>query len=168
MRGRFGTARNFFIQDGSFFHSGLNCHRGCSVNSCAPRFPFLARSFLRRDLIFSRSFFAQDDFALAHELVVQPHAVLIRGRFASGARRAAEQPHAGRRLINVRRKRTPVHIEFHAQIARVRDPGYLVAFVNHNDLRDESNEYGTFSHFSVWPRYNSGADAPDFIGAQGR
>jgi hypothetical protein len=168
MRGRFGTARNFFIQDGSFFHSGLNCHRGCSVNSCAPRFHFLARSFLRRDLIFSRSLFAQNDFALADELVVQPQAVLICGRFASGARRAAKQPHAGGRLKNVGRKRTAVHIEFDAQIARVGDPGYLVAFINHDDLRDESNEYGTFSHFSVWPRCNSGADAPNLMSAQGR
>jgi len=168
MRGRFGAARNFSIQDGSFFRSAVRCHRCCSVNSCAPRFHFLARSFLRRDLVFSCSLFAQNDFALAHELVVQPQAVLIRGRFASGARRAAKQPHAGGRLKNVGRKRTAVYIEFDAQIARVGDPGYLVAFVNHDDLRDESNEYGAFSHFSVWPRGNSGADAPDFIGAQGR
>ena len=105
---------------------------------------------------------------MAHELVVQPQAVLVCGRFASGARRAAEQPHAGRRLKNVRRKRTPVHIEFNAQIARVGNPGYLVSFIDHDDLRDESNKYGAFSHFSAWPQYRSGADAPDFIGAQGR
>lgn len=101
--------------------------------------------------LFSRLFFAQDDFAVAHQLVVQPQAVFVRGRFASGARRAAEQPHAGGRLKNVRRKRTAVHIEFHAQIAGVGDPGYLVAFIDHDDLRDESNEYGAFSHFSVRP-----------------
>src|ERR1700731_165450 len=53
-------------------------------------------------LIFSRSLFAQDDLAMADELIVQPQAVLVRGRFASGARGAAEQPHAGRRLKNVR------------------------------------------------------------------
>lgn len=88
---------------------------------------------------------------MAYELVVQPQAVLVRGRFASGTGRAAEQPHASRRLKNVRRKRTAVHIEFDAQIPRVGDPGYLVAFIDHDDLRDESNEYGAFSHFSVWP-----------------
>jgi hypothetical protein len=53
-------------------------------------------------LIFSRSLFAQDDFAVAHELIVQPQTVLVRGRFVSGARRAAEQPHAGRCLKNIR------------------------------------------------------------------
>ena len=105
---------------------------------------------------------------MAHELVVQPQAVLIRGRFASGAGRTAEQPHAGGRLKNVRRERTPVHIKFDAQIARVGDPGYLVAFLDHDDLRDESNEYGAFSHFSVWPRGNSGAVAPKLMSAQGR
>ena len=93
---------------------------------------------------------------MAHELVVQPQAVLIRCRFASGTRRAAEQPHAGRRLKNVRRKGTSVHVEFDAQIACVRDPRHLVGFIDHDDLRDESNEYRAFSHFSVWPQYRSG------------
>src|SRR5467141_1783862 len=53
-------------------------------------------------LILWRSLFAQDDFAVPHELIVQPQAVLVGGRLASGARGAAEQPHAGRRLKNVR------------------------------------------------------------------
>jgi hypothetical protein len=44
----------------------------------------------------------------------------------------------------------------------------LVAFLDHDDLRDESNEYGAFSHFSVWPRGNSGAVAPKLMSAQGR
>jgi hypothetical protein len=119
-------------------------------------------------LIFSRSLFAQDDFAVAHELVVQPQAVFVRGRFASGARRAAEQPHAGRRLKNVRRKRTPVDIEFDAQIASVGDPGDLIAFIDHDYLGDKSNEYGAFSHFSVWPPCRSGADAPKLMSTKGR
>ena len=105
---------------------------------------------------------------MTHGLVIQPQAVLVRGRFASRARRAAEQAHARRRLKNVRRKRTPVDIEFDAQIARVGDPGYLIAFIDHHDLRDESNKYRAFSHFSVWPRRNSGADAPKLMSAQGR
>ena len=98
-------------------------------------------------LVFAELFFPENHFALAHELVVEPQAVLVRGCFASGARRAAEQSHAGWRLKNVGRKRTAVHIEFDAQIARVGDPGYLVAFINHDHLRNESNEYGAFSHF---------------------
>ncbi len=91
--------------------------------------------------------FAQNHFALAHQLVVQPQAIFIRCRFASRARRAAEQPHACRGLKNVRRKRAAIHIKFNAQIACVGNPGDLVAFIEHDDLRDESNEYGTFSHF---------------------
>jgi len=83
---------------------------------------------------------------VAHELVVQPQAILIGGRFAAGARRAAEQAHAGRRLKNVRGKRAAVHIKFHAQIAGVGNPGYLVAFIDHDNLRNKSNEYGAFSH----------------------
>ena len=89
---------------------------------------------------------------MTHELIVQPQAVFVGGRFASGAGRAAEQAHASRRLKNVRRKRTPVYIEFDAQIAGIGDPRYLVAFIDHDDLRDESNKYGAFSHFSVWPQ----------------
>ncbi len=88
---------------------------------------------------------------MAHELVVQPQAVFIGGCFAARTRRAAEQAHAGRRLKNVRRKRTTIHIEFHAQITRVGDPGNLVALIKHDDLRDKTNEYGAFSHFSLWP-----------------
>ena len=97
-------------------------------------------------------FFAENHFAVAYELIVQPQAVLVGGRFASWAWRAAEQAHTGGGLKNVRRKGAAVHIEFDAQIACVGDPGNLVDFIDHDDLRDESNEYGTFSHFSLWPR----------------
>jgi hypothetical protein len=96
-------------------------------------------------------FFAQNHFALAHQLVVQPQAIFIGCCFASGARRAAEETHAGRSLENIRGKRTAVYVKFDAQIPCVRNPGYLVAFIDHDDLRDESNEYGTFSHFSFAP-----------------
>jgi hypothetical protein len=96
-------------------------------------------------------FFAQDDFALAYELVVQPQAVFVGGRLAPRARRTAEQAHASRRLKNVRRKRAAVDIEFYTQIAGVGDPGDLVALINHDDLRDEANEYRAFSHFLLSP-----------------
>src|SRR2546427_2072077 len=114
-------------------------------------FAFLRESFCSANLILWRLFLTQDDFAMAHELVVQPQTVFICGCLAARTRRAAEQAHAGRRLKNVRRKRTPVHIEFHSQIACVGDPGNLVAFIKHDDLRNESNEYGTFSHFLCGP-----------------
>jgi hypothetical protein len=35
-------------------------------------------------------------------------------------------------------------------------------------LRDETNEYGAFRHFSVWLRFGSGADAPNVMIAKGR
>ena len=105
---------------------------------------------------------------MADELIVEPQLVFVGGRFAAGARRAAEQAHARARLKNVGRTGTAVHIKFDAQIARVGDPGYLIAFIDHHDLRDESNKYRAFSHFSVWPRRNSGADAPKLMSAQGR
>src|SRR5258708_1256058 len=95
------------------------------------------------DVLLSAELFSPENhFALAHELVVEPQAVLVRRRFASGTWRAAEQPHAGGRLKNVGRKRTAVHIEFDAQIARVGNPRYLVAFIDHDDLRNKSDEYG--------------------------
>ena len=106
-------------------------------------------------------FFAQDDFALADELVVQPQAIFVRSRFASRTRRAAEQAHAGWGLKNVRGKRAAVRIKFDAQISCVGDPGDLVAFIEHDDLRDESNEYGAFGHFFLSPRCRSGAVVPD-------
>ena len=105
---------------------------------------------------------------MADELIVQPQLVFVGGRFAAGARRAAEQAHAGGCLKNVGRKGTAVHIKFDAQIAGVGDPGNLVAVVENDGLRDESNEYGAFRHFSVWLRFGSGADAPDVMIAKGR
>jgi len=119
---------------------GKNNSEETSEGGCA----LLALCFQRR------LFFAQNDFAMANELVVQPEAVLVRRRFASGARRTAEQAHPRGGLKNIRRKGAAVHIEFDAQIACVGDPGNLVAFIDHDDLRDESNEYGAFSHF-LWP-----------------
>src|SRR2546422_5800468 len=82
----------------------------------------LRESFCSANLILWRLFLAQDDFAVAHELVVQPQTVFVGGCLAARARRAAEQAHAGPRLKNARRKRTTIYIEFHSQNARVGDP----------------------------------------------
>ena len=105
---------------------------------------------------------------MSDELIVQPQLVFIRGRFAAGTWRAAEQAHTGWRLKNIRRKGTAVHVKFDAQIAGVGDPGDLVAVVQHDGLRDETNEYGAFRHFSVWLRFSIGADAPNVMIAKGR
>ena len=93
---------------------------------------------------------------MADQLVVEPQAVFIRRRFAAGSRRAAEQAYARGCLKNVRRKGAAIHVEFDAQIAGVGDPGYLVAFIDNDDLGDKSNEYGAFSHFPGGPYANSG------------
>jgi hypothetical protein len=107
-------------------------------------------------MLLSDLFFPKNDLAVAHQLVVQPQAVLVRGRFASGARRPAQQPHAGGRLKDIRRKWAPVHVKFHAQVAGVGDPGNLVAFIEYHDLGDESNKYGAFSHFRCGPGFARG------------
>jgi hypothetical protein len=101
-------------------------------------------------------FVAENHFTVAYQLIVQPQAVFISGCFAARARRAAKQAHAGRRLKNIRRKRAAIDIEFDAQIAGVGDPGDLVAFIDHHDLRNQSNEYGAFSHCPVWPHATPG------------
>jgi hypothetical protein len=54
-------------------------------------------------------------------------------------------------LKNVGRKGAAVDVEFDAKIAGVRDPGDLVSGVENDYLGDESNEYGTFCHFSSAP-----------------
>src|SRR5260370_28422220 len=99
-------------------------------------------------MLFEGSFLAQDDFAVAYQLVVQPQTVFICCRLAAWTRRTTEQAHAGRCLKNIRRERTTVHVELHPQIPRVGDPVHLVAFINHDDFRAKSNQYGPFTHFS--------------------
>jgi len=89
----------------------------------------------------------------------KPQTVLIGGCFAAGRGGPLSRTHAGRRLKNIRRERTTVHVKFHPQIPRVGNPGNLVAFFKHYDLRDQSNQYGAFSHFLVAP-CGSGAEAP--------
>lgn len=106
-------------------------------------------------------FFTQDHFAVADELVVEPQPVLICGCFAAGTWRTAQEPHAGGRLKHVRGKGTAIRVEFDAQVAGIGDPGNLVAFVQHHNLRNKSNEYRALGHFCLWPRRFSGADAPD-------
>jgi hypothetical protein len=96
-------------------------------------------------------FFTEDDFALADELVVKPEAVLVGGALQTDTGRAAQQAHPCRGLKNVGRKGAAVDVEFDAKIAGVRDPGDLVSGVENDDLGYESDEYGTFCHFSSAP-----------------
>jgi hypothetical protein len=99
---------------------------------------------------------AEDDFALANELIVEPEAVFVGGSLEAGARRAAEKAHSRGRLKDIGGKRAAVDIEFNAQIAGVGDPGDLVAGVENDDLGYESNEYGALCHCSSAPSRNDG------------
>jgi hypothetical protein len=104
-------------------------------------------------------FFAEDNFALADELVVEPETVLVCGALQTDTGRAAQQAHACRGLKNVGRKRAAVDVEFDAKIAGVGDPGDLISRVEHDYLGYESNEYGTFCHFSSAPCKISGCQS---------
>lgn len=97
-----------------------------------------------------RLFFAENHFALAHKLVVEPQAVFVGCCFAAGARRAAHQANPRGRLKNIRRKGAAIHIKFHSQIAGIGNPRNLIAGVDDYRLRNQSNEYGAFSHFVLW------------------
>ncbi len=90
---------------------------------------------------------AENHFAVPHELVIEPQAVFVTGGFAAGTRRAAQQAHAGGRLKNIRGKRTAVDVKLDAQIASVGNPGNLITGIKDHRLRNQSNQYGAFSHF---------------------
>jgi hypothetical protein len=77
--------------------------------------------------LFRLLFLAENDFALAHKLIVEPEPVFVGGSFEADAGRAAQKAHAGRRLKNVGRKGATVDVEFDAKIARVGDPGDLIS-----------------------------------------
>jgi hypothetical protein len=100
-------------------------------------------------------FFAEDDFALAYQLIVEPDAILVGGAFEAESRRAAQQAHAGWSLKNIGRERAAVDVEFDAKIASVGDPGDLISGVENNHLGYESNEYGTLCHFSSAPCFSA-------------
>ena len=90
---------------------------------------------------------AEDHFALAHQLVVEPEAVFIGRGFAAGAWRSAEEADPGGRLKNVRRERAAVHVKLDTQVSRVGNPGNLVAGIQDHGLRNQSNQHRAFCHF---------------------
>ncbi len=94
-------------------------------------------------------FFAEDDFAVADELVVEPQAIFEGGSFDAGAGGSAQEAHACGGLKYVGREGAAVDVEYHAQVAGVGNPGNLVAVVEDDGLGDHADEYGPFSHGSV-------------------
>jgi hypothetical protein len=104
-----------------------------------------------RALFSGALFFAEDDFALAYELIVEPDTILVSGALEAESGRAAQQAHTGGGLKNIGRKRAAVDVEFDAKIAGVGDPGDLISGVENDHLGYKSNEYGTLCHFSSAP-----------------
>jgi|SRR5208282_1443905 len=107
------------------------------------------------DFFFCALLLAEDDFALADELIVEPETILVGGALEADAGRAAQQAHACRGLKNIGRKGAAVDVEFDAKIASIGDPGDLITRVKNDDLRYESNEYGTLCHFSSTPYFHA-------------
>jgi hypothetical protein len=89
---------------------------------------------------------AEEDFAAADELVVDPDAVFVADGFGAGARGTSLQAHSGRRLENVRAEWTAVHVELDAKIASIAEPGNLVAGIEHDGFGEDPDENGAVSH----------------------
>ncbi len=105
---------------------------------------------------------------MPHDLLVEPEAVFEGAGFDPGARRPTEKTHTGGCLENVGGERAAVDVEFDAKIAGVGDPGDLVAVIEHHGLRNKSNEYGAFGHFSVCPHRCMGGGSPPRMSPTGR
>ena len=89
---------------------------------------------------------AEEDFAAADELVVDPDAVLVADGFRTGARGTSLQAHSGRRLEHVRAEWAAVDVEFDAKIASIAEPGNLVAGIEHDGFGEDPDENGAVSH----------------------
>jgi hypothetical protein len=125
---------------------------GTSKNPCS----FLKAWRLALPGLFLRVlFFAENDLALPHQLIVEPEAILVGSAFEADAGRAAQQAHACRGLKDIGRKGAAVYVEFDAKIASVGDPRDLISGVENDYLRYQSNEYGTLCHFSSAPCFRA-------------
>jgi len=90
--------------------------------------------------------FAEEDFAAAYELFVDPDAVFVADRFGADAGGAGEEAHARRGLKNIGAERAAVDIEFDAEIAGFAVPGNLVAGVEDNGFRENTYQNRAVSH----------------------
>src|SRR5258707_794425 len=118
--------------------------------SCArlQRDPGLKRCSTIWDLRLDRTWalIPEQNLAAAHQLFVDPQAILIRTDFGAGARRAGLQAHADWCLKNIGAKRAAVDVEFDAQIAGIADPGDLIAGIEDYYFGENTNENGAFGH----------------------
>ncbi len=129
---------------GSNFRLGLKSSEGLGVESESEM--FAQTRFFLLELV--RLLPAQYDFALHDHLFVEPEFVFVAAGLQSGANRAAQKSHAGRRLKDVGTERAAIDVEFDLEIAGVGDPGDLVAGFKHDCLWDKSYQDWAFRHFS--------------------
>jgi hypothetical protein len=128
---------------GAYHWGGSASHsaRSVAVTLVICRGDFLEKAPLEEPL-----FFAQKNLAVRDDGVVERKPVAIRARIGSGAYRPAYEPHAGRRLKHVGRKRAALRIEFDLQIPGVRIPHSLIACVEHDHFRQHSHHHQLVSH----------------------
>jgi hypothetical protein len=94
---------------------------------------------------------AEEHFAAADELVVDPDAVLIADGFRPGAGRTGLQAHSWRSLKNVGAERAAVGIEFNAEVAGFAEPGNLIAGIEDDGFWKNPNINGAVSHGESLP-----------------
>jgi hypothetical protein len=102
--------------------------------------------FCRERLAHSHALLAQQDFAAAYQLVVDPDTVFVACGFGAHAGRAGEQAHAGRSLEDVGAEGAPIDVEFDAEIAGFAEPGNLVAGIEHDGFGKNADEDVAISH----------------------
>jgi hypothetical protein len=90
---------------------------------------------------------AENHFALADQLVIQPQPVFKSCAFNPGPGRTAQQPHACRSLKYIGGKWAPVSVELDPEIPSVRQPGDLVAIIKHHNLGNYAYKYRPLSHY---------------------
>jgi hypothetical protein len=94
---------------------------------------------------------AEEHFAAADELVVDPDAVLIADGFRPGAGRTGLQAHSRRSLKNIGAERAAVGIEFNAEVAGFAEPGNLIAGIEDDGFWKNPNINGAVSHGESLP-----------------
>ena len=99
-----------------------------------------------RDQGHSWKLFAEEDFAAANELVVDPDAVFVADGLGTRPSGAGLKTHSRWRLKNIGTEGTAVDIEFDAQVAGIAEPGNLVAGLKNNDFGENTDEDRTVSH----------------------
>jgi len=81
----------------------------------------------------------QQDFAAAHQLFVDPQAVLIGADFRAGTWWPGLQTHSHRSLKHIGAKRAAVDVEFDTQVTGIANPGDLISGIEDHYFRENTN-----------------------------